>query len=189
MIVLPCVILPFVILPFVILPFVLESKICSLYIERVQSTWGFLNPVTFQAKMVMPDSRRYPLKLCLIKYELDINIYNSEKLSFSIILSLQKRLVHFYIRTKCRYFQTLTLYMNLYWTYKTTICLLHYITQIKVSMVVLWIGHCHLCAEGNMKLRLHFNNSCVTQSFQWPNLKNLSGGLNLSRGLNMVGST
>ena len=23
----------------------------------------------------------------------------------------------------------------------------------------------------------------------WPNLKNLSGGLNLSRGLNMVGST
>ena len=40
-----------------------------------------------------------------------------------------------------------------------------------------------------MKLRLHFNNSCVTQSFQWPNLKNLSGGLNFSRGLNMVGST
>ena len=24
---------------------------------------------------------------------------------------------------------------------------------------------------------------------QWPNLKNLSGGLNLSRGLNMVSST
>ena len=24
---------------------------------------------------------------------------------------------------------------------------------------------------------------------QWPNLKNLSGGLNLNRGLNMVGST
>jgi len=24
---------------------------------------------------------------------------------------------------------------------------------------------------------------------QWPNLKNLSGGLNLSRGLNIVGST
>jgi len=24
--------------------------------------------------------------------------------------------------------------------------------------------------------------------FQWPNLKNLSGGLNLSRGLKMVGS-
>ena len=24
---------------------------------------------------------------------------------------------------------------------------------------------------------------------QWPNLKNLSGNLNLSRGLNMVGST
>ena len=27
------------------------------------------------------------------------------------------------------------------------------------------------------------------QNLQWPNLKNLSGGLNLSRGLNMVGST
>ena len=26
-------------------------------------------------------------------------------------------------------------------------------------------------------------------SSQWPNLKNLSGGLNLSRGLNMLGST
>ena len=26
-------------------------------------------------------------------------------------------------------------------------------------------------------------------NYQWPNLKNLSGGLNLSRGLNMVVST
>ena len=29
----------------------------------------------------------------------------------------------------------------------------------------------------------------VYLSVPWPNLKNLSGGLNLSRGLNMVGST
>ena len=29
----------------------------------------------------------------------------------------------------------------------------------------------------------------VNSRLQWPNLKNLSGGLNLSRGLNMVGST
>ena len=29
----------------------------------------------------------------------------------------------------------------------------------------------------------------ITIFNQWPNLKNLSGGLNLSRGLNMVGST
>ena len=28
-----------------------------------------------------------------------------------------------------------------------------------------------------------------TKVIQWPNLKNLNGGLNLSRGLNMVGST
>ena len=32
-----------------------------------------------------------------------------------------------------------------------------------------------------------FCGSGVTE--QWPNLMNLSGGLNLSRGLNMVGST
>ena len=30
---------------------------------------------------------------------------------------------------------------------------------------------------------------CKNSSIHWPNLKNLSGGLNLSRGLNMVGST
>ena len=35
--------------------------------------------------------------------------------------------------------------------------------------------------QDNMKTRQFWN--------QWPNLKNLSGGLNLSRGLNMVGST
>ena len=28
-----------------------------------------------------------------------------------------------------------------------------------------------------------------TINAQWPNLKNFSGGLNLSRGLNMIGST
>ena len=35
-----------------------------------------------------------------------------------------------------------------------------------------------------------FNGSLIfSKILQWPNLKNLSGGLNLSRGLNMVGST
>jgi len=29
----------------------------------------------------------------------------------------------------------------------------------------------------------------IPKNVQWPNLKNLSGGLNLSRGLNMDGST
>ena len=37
-----------------------------------------------------------------------------------------------------------------------------------------------------MKMREFFHENFVEQ---WPNLKNLSGGLNLSRGLNMVGST
>ena len=31
--------------------------------------------VTFQAKMAMPDFQRYPAKLCLIKTELDINMF------------------------------------------------------------------------------------------------------------------
>ena len=41
--------------------------------------------------------------------------------------------------------------------------------------MMMWMG------EDNIKLQIKRN--------QWPNLKNLSGGLNLSRGLNMVGST
>ena len=36
------------------------------------------------ANVAMPDSQRYPLKLCMIKYELEINVYNFEKLLFSI---------------------------------------------------------------------------------------------------------
>ncbi len=34
------------------------------------------------AKMTMPDSQRYPKKLCLIKNELDINVYNFENCLF-----------------------------------------------------------------------------------------------------------
>ena len=34
--------------------------------------------VTVHAKMTMHDSQRIPLKLCLFKYELDINVYNFE---------------------------------------------------------------------------------------------------------------
>ena len=42
-----------------------------------------------------------------------------------------------------------------------------------------------------IQLRSFDENSQTTVSpmAQWPNLKNLNGGLNLSRGLNMVGST
>ena len=32
--------------------------------------------------MTMPDSQRYPKKLCLIKNELDINVYNFENCLF-----------------------------------------------------------------------------------------------------------
>ena len=40
--------------------------------------------MTPHAKMTMPDSQWYPLKLCLLKYELDIDVNNS------IGVSLQK---------------------------------------------------------------------------------------------------
>ena len=33
--------------------------------------------MTLNAKMTMPDLQRYPWKLCLIKYELDINVFVS----------------------------------------------------------------------------------------------------------------
>ena len=33
---------------------------------------------TYHAKMTMPDLQRYPWKVWLIKYELDINVYNFE---------------------------------------------------------------------------------------------------------------
>ena len=34
--------------------------------------------------------------------------------------------------------------------------------QIKVSEVPLWIGHCHLCMEGSLKLRLLYNINVIT---------------------------
>ena len=45
--------------------------------------------VTIHAKIAVPDSQRHPLKRCLIKYDLDINVYNLRKLIFSIVYSLQ----------------------------------------------------------------------------------------------------
>jgi len=38
----------------------------------------------------MSDSQRYPCKLCLIKYELDINVYNFKSWLFSIVVFLHK---------------------------------------------------------------------------------------------------
>ena len=35
--------------------------------------------------MAMPDIQRFPLKLCLIKYEVEFNIYNFKNLSFLIL--------------------------------------------------------------------------------------------------------
>ena len=43
--------------------------------------------------------------------------------------------------------------------------------------------------KGTFKTIKKAQNRDLFQNDQWPNLKNLSGGLNLSRSLNMVGST
>ena len=43
--------------------------------------------------------------------------------------------------------------------------------------------------RGSSYNTLSFLSASPYTFFLWPNLKNLSGGLNLSRGLNMVGST
>ena len=51
-------------------------------------------------KRKMPDSQRYPRKLCLIKYELLIRVYNLENWLFSIVVNLQKWLAHFYYMKK-----------------------------------------------------------------------------------------
>ena len=45
--------------------------------------------------MAMPDLQRYPEKLCLIKYELDIHVFVSLNCLFSFAVSLRKLLAHF----------------------------------------------------------------------------------------------
>ena len=46
--------------------------------ERLLKTLG-----TKDENIQLSDSQQYPLKLCLIKYESDINVYNLEKWLFS----------------------------------------------------------------------------------------------------------
>ena len=48
---------------------------------------------------------------------------------------------------------------------------------------------CRTLKSSFPKLNQSRLNQSAIQVNRWPNLKNLSGGLNLSRGLNMVGST
>ena len=60
----------------------------------------------------MLDLQRYPEKLCLINCELDINVYNFECWLFSLVVSRQQWIAHFYFRKINWNYQT--------WT--TTIC-------------------------------------------------------------------
>jgi len=62
--------------------------------------------VTLYAKMVMTDLQRYPWKLCLIKYELDFNVFDSLSCLFSFAGSMQKWLAHFLlVRIKGKIFK------------------------------------------------------------------------------------
>ena len=47
-------------------------------------------------KMTMPDSQRYPLKIRLFKYELDIVVNNFKNWLFTIVGSLKKLITHLY---------------------------------------------------------------------------------------------
>ena len=50
--------------------------------------------MTLHAKMAMSDLQRYPWKLCLINYELEIIVYETLNCLFSFAGSLQKWLAH-----------------------------------------------------------------------------------------------
>ena len=54
--------------------------------------------IRLHAKISISTSQRYPLKLWLIKYDLDINVYNFETDYFQFEASLQKWLAHYYCR-------------------------------------------------------------------------------------------
>ena len=71
-------------------------------------------------------------------------------------------------------FQWLNSYLAVFNSNRFFSCFLN--KFILSTTVKLTINSFHVCTERQKK-------------YLWPNLKNLSGGLNLSRGLNMVGST
>ena len=53
------------------------NVICQSNVNRLEGLLAKFQ-VTLHAKMVIPDSQRYPKKLCLFKNELDINVHNFE---------------------------------------------------------------------------------------------------------------
>ena len=60
---------------------------------------------------------------------------------------------------------------------------------MELSFAITFPNHSQPTQPHNLEFKNQTKNISVVQDIQWPNLKNLSGGLNLSRGLNMVGST
>ena len=70
---------------------------CQFFI-LVKGTDKVISSVLFA--MAMPDSQRYLYKFCLIKYELDINVYNFEQLFFQLWFLTKSDIVHSYVMQK-----------------------------------------------------------------------------------------
>ena len=84
----------------------------------------------------MSDLQRYPKKLCLIKYELDINVFVS--LNCLFLFEVGKKLTE----------------INTFRVKKKLIVSSKSLIRDKVSMVPLKIVHFHLCMEGHLELHV-----------------------------------
>ena len=109
------------------------SFLKTILIDRLNDFHLFL----VLAKMTMPDSQ-----LIIQTFS---DFYNLDNLVFSIVVSLQKWLAHFYSR------KTLSNQEKRQY--------LHINDQIKVSRLLLWIGHCNLCLEGHIVFILWYSKS------------------------------
>ena len=83
-------------------------------------------------KMEMPDLHWFPLKFCLINYELYIKFFVSLNLSFSFEVSLQIGLAHFlFIKSNGK------IHINKLFSSHKTDSFFHIFDKIKVSRVPL----------------------------------------------------
>ena len=94
--------------------------------------------------MAMPDLQRYPEKLCLLKYKIYISVICFCKFYLWVLCESDMR-----ISCKKEAMEKLA-EVNTFRVRKTTVSF----DQIKVSMVSLYIGHCHLFMEVHLKLRI-----------------------------------
>ena len=88
-------------------------------------------------------------KLCLIKYELDINVLVSLNCLFSFVGSLLKLLTHsLFIRNNGEN------HRNKHFSSQKNDAIFRIFDQIKVSRLPLQVRHCNLCMEGHLKFSI-----------------------------------